>query len=233
MKPTEVLVVDDEPRLLRLVHVELTSSGFDVRTATNGKQAVTAVAEREPDLVILDIMLPDTDGFEVCRQIREFSEVPIVMLTAKGEDADKVKGLNMGADDYLTKPFNTDELLARVRAVLRRSRAPEAPHAAPSFSVGDLHMDFARRRVTVRGNEVKLSRTEYQLLTYLANNAGRVLLHEQILEQIWGPECREEIEYLWVNIRRLRQKIEENPSEPKYIITEPGVGYLLKSPALA
>ena len=154
MKPTEVLVVDDEPRLLRLVHVELTSSGFDVRTATNGKQAVTAVAEREPDLVILDIMLPDTDGFEVCRQIREFSEVPIVMLTAKGEDADKVKGLNMGADDYLTKPFNTDELLARVRAVLRRSRAPEAPHAAPSFSVGDLHMDFARRRVTVRGNEV-------------------------------------------------------------------------------
>jgi two-component system KDP operon response regulator KdpE len=179
--------------------------------------------------LILDIMMPGMDGFAVCQRVREFSSVPIIMLTAKGELADKVKGFDLGADDYLAKPFGPEELVARVKAVLRRTRSEEV-RPQPLFVCGDLQIDFAQRRVTVRGGDVKLSRTEYKLLHYLATHVDRVLLHEDILRQVWGPEYREETEYLWVYIRYLRQKIEEDPSNPRYIISEPGAGYFLRRP---
>jgi two-component system KDP operon response regulator KdpE len=225
----KILVVDDEPSLLRLVRANLERLGHDVVTATSGPEAIERVQTTEPELIILDVMMPGMDGFAVCRRVREFSSVPIIMLTAKGELADKVKGFDLGADDYLTKPFGPEELLARVRAVLRRTR-PEEVRPEPLFVCGDLTMDFSQRRVTVRGQDVKLSRTEYKLLHYLATHVDRVLLHEDILRQVWGPEYRDETEYLWVYIRYLRQKIEEDPSNPKYIISEPGVGYLLRRP---
>jgi two-component system KDP operon response regulator KdpE len=173
-------------------------------------------------------MLPDLDGFEVCRLVREFSSVPIIMLTARAEESDKVRGLNLGADDYLTKPFGAEELLARVKAVLRRARPTPQPRH-PTFQTGDLRVDFARHTVTVRGRPVKLSPTEFNLLQYLAIHAGQVLPHEDILKAVWGPEYRDETEYLRVYIRYLRQKIEDDPSHPSYILTEPGVGYMLRA----
>jgi two-component system KDP operon response regulator KdpE len=225
----KILVVDDEPSLLRLVRANLERLGHRVVTATSGPEAIEQVQTTDPELIILDIMMPGMDGFAVCRRVREFSSVPIIMLTAKGELADKVKGFDLGADDYLTKPFGPEELLARVRAVLRRTR-PEEVRPEPLFVCGDLAIDFSQRRITVRGQDVKLSRTEYKLLHYLATHVDRVLLHEDILRQVWGPEYRDETEYLWVYIRYLRQKIEEDPSSPKYIISEPGVGYFLRHP---
>lgn len=222
----DVLVVDDEPRYLKLIRYNLESVGHRVTCLATGQEAVQSVALNPPDLVVLDLRLPGMDGFEVCQQIREFSTVPIIMLTALGAEQDKVRGLRLGADDYVTKPFSAQELLARVEAVLRRSRLSDVPTTQPNFTCEGVTIDFSARRVTVRGEEAKLTPTEYRLLHCLAANAGRVMTHEELLEKVWGAEYRGQYEGLRMYILRLRQKIEEDPHQPRYIITRPGVGYM-------
>lgn len=222
-----ILVVDDEPHVVRLVQANLQASGYQVLTATDGRTGLQAVEDKLPDLVILDLMMPGLDGYEVCRRIREYSDVPIIVLTARGAEIDKITCLDAGADDYLTKPFGVGELLARVRAVLRRSRSPEEIRNHPPFRSGRLAIDFGRRRVTVDGNPVELSPTEYRLLATLARNADRVMLHEELLREVWGPEYRDEKEYLRLYIHYLRQKLEADPSHPQLILTQQGAGYRL------
>ena len=222
-----MLVVDDEPRILRFVRAELESAGFAVMTAADGETALEMVESDRPDLVVLDVIMPGLNGFEVLRRLREVSSVPVILLTARGSDADKVRGLDLGADDYLTKPFSPDELSARVRAVLRRAAASGGRTPAEPFVAGDLVVDFDRRKVMVRGAEVRMSRTEWQLLQQLAINAGKVMLHEDLLVRTWGPEYRDDVEYLRVWISRLRRKIEDDPAHPRHIETIPGVGYVL------
>ncbi len=229
MSKTKVLVVDDEPRYLKLVRYNLETAGYEVITTASGEGALSLVAEKIPDLIILDIRLPGIDGYEVCTRIREFSSVPIIMLTAKGEEREKVQGLRLGADDYITKPFGAEELIARVETVLRRRHISEAK-SLPILTVGELSIDFVQRRVTTRGQEVNLSPTEYRLLQCLAVNAGRVIVHEVLQEKVWGPEYREHYEGLRVYIRRLRQKIEKDPEHPTFVITKPGIGYMLVPP---
>ena len=231
MPKEKILIVDDEARILRLVRSNLEPVGYKVLTAMDGESALTAAEMNDPDLIILDLMLPRLDGFEVCRRLREFSTVPIIILTAKGEEVDKVKGLELGADDYLTKPFSVQELLARIKAVLRRTRVPPTQKLEPVFNLGNFSVNFAQRRVVANGTDVKLSPTEYKLLYELVTNAGRVVLHQDLLGRVWGREYRDETEYLRVYIRYLRQKIEEDPSRPKLILTEPGVGYRFAAPA--
>ncbi len=232
MESETILVVDDEPRLLRLVRAVLTAVGYEILSATNGEEALETIAIEQPDLVLLDILLPgDMDGYEICRRVREFSSVPIIMLTAKTREVDMLRGFDLGADDYLTKPFNAKELIARVKAVLRRSKlaATEAISTA-DLSCGDLVISFARHRIEVRGEEVSLTPTEFRVLQQLALNANRVMLHEDLLTKVWGSEYRDDIDYLRTYVRHLRKKIEENPSEPRYIVTMPGVGYMLSCP---
>ncbi len=184
-----------------------------------------------PDLVILDIMMPKMDGFEVCRRLREWSQIPTIMLSARGDETDKVKCLDLGADDYLTKPFGTRELLARVRAVLRRTEATKTVSTPPLFTSGDLRISFAQRQVTVAGKEVKLTPTEYSLLQEFVLNAGKTLTHSYLLDRVWGPEYRDEREYLHVFVHRLRTKLEPDATNPKYIMTVPGVGYRFRDTA--
>ncbi|MBI4319030.1 MAG: response regulator transcription factor [Chloroflexi bacterium] len=229
MRPTSVLVVDDEPRLVRYVRANLESMGYRVLGAYEGQTALNLAERENPDLIMLDIVMPGMDGIEVCQRVREFSDVPVIVLTAKGEEADKVKGFNAGADDYVTKPFGAEELLARVKAVLRRCSPDDRVKARSSFVHGDFCIDYLRNRVTVRGQEIVLSATEYKLLWQLTTNAGRVVLHEGLLSRVWGPEYREEIDYLRVYVHHLRQKIEEDPSKPKYILSRPGIGYYFAS----
>ncbi|MBI2955365.1 MAG: response regulator transcription factor [Chloroflexi bacterium] len=226
MKPATILVVDDEPRLVRFVKANLESVGYKVLSAGDGATALGLAETGQPDLIILDIVMPDVDGYEVCRRIREFSDVPIVMLTAKGEEGDKVKGFDVGADDYVTKPFGAEELIARVKAVLRRSPYSDAPKPQPLFVCGDFTMDFLQHKVTVHGSEKNLSATEYKLLHYLVTNAGKVIVHEDLLGKVWGPEYREEVDYLRVYIHHLRQKIEDDPARPRYILSKPSIGYM-------
>lgn len=225
-KKTSVLLVDDDPQLIRLVRANLDSVGYRVLVAGDSVSALKAADLGMPDLIILDIMLPDMDGYEVCRRIREFSTVPIIMLTAKVEDVDKIKGLKVGADDYLTKPFNMDELLARIEAVLRRTKYPEDVKAPPVFTCGEITVDFLQRRVSVRGKEVPLTLIEYKLLAQLVNNADRIMLHRELLTKVWGTEYQDEVDYLRAYIRHLRQKIEQDPHQPKYILSKLGIGYL-------
>jgi two-component system KDP operon response regulator KdpE len=228
MSIAKILVVDDEPHVVRLAEANLRAAGYEVVSAADGRTAL-AMAERElPDLIILDIMLPSLDGYEVCRRIREYSAVPILMLTARSSEIDLVRGFDVGADDYLVKPFSVNELLVRVRAVLKRSKFLQEIIQHPPLIVGDMAIDFAKRRVIVRDTEIKLSPTEYKLLTKLALNADRVILHQDLLRDIWGPEYRTETEYLRVYIHYLRQKIEDDPANPKRIITHPGVGYMFR-----
>ena len=229
MGKVQVLVVDDEPRYLKLVRYNLEAAGYEVLTAASGEEALSMVSGTNPDLIILDIRLPGIDGYEVCTRIREFSATPIIMLTAKGEEREKVQGLRLGADDYITKPFGAEELVARVETVLRRSRIPEV-EAPPILTIGELSIDFVQRKVTIGGQEVSLSPTEYRLLQYLAVNAGRVVIQEELLRKVWGPEYRESYEGLRVYIRRLRQKIEKAPEHPIYVVTKPGIGYMLAYP---
>lgn len=229
MSKTRVLVVDDEPRYLRLVRYNLEAAGYEVITAANGEEALPLAAAEAPALIILDIRLPGMDGYEVCTRIRQFSSVPIIMLTAKGEGREKVQGLRLGADDYVTKPFAAEELMARVEAVLRRTQTLEAK-APPVLTAGDLSIDSVQRKVTLGGQEVSLSPTEYRLLHCLAVNAGRVVVQEELLQEVWGPEYRERYEGLRVYIRRLRQKTEKDPEHPVHILTRPGVGYMLALP---
>ncbi len=230
MNKIQVLVVDDEPRYLKLLRYNLEAAGYEVFAAASGEEALSLVARTNLDLIILDIRLPDIDGYQVCSRVREFSSVPIIMLTAKGEEQEKVRGLRLGADDYVTKPFGAEELMARVEAVLRRGRMAEVT-PLPVLTIGGLSIDFAQRKITIGGQEVNLSPTEYRLLQCLAVNAGRVIVHEELQEKVWGPEYRERYEGLRVYIRRLRKKIEKDPGQPAYILTKPGVGYMLASPS--
>ncbi len=226
-----VLVVDDDPLLVRLVRTHLEKAGYKVLTAQDGEQALDVAASELPDLVVLDLMLPKLDGFEVCRRIREFSLVPVVMLTARGEPVDRLRGFEMGADDYLAKPFVPAELLARVRAVLRRSQQG-SPSATPAVvRCGEIAIDLLRRRVTVRDEPVKLTATEFQLLQQLALNAGRPLSHTDLLTRVWGPEYRDDRDYLWAYVRHLRRKLEPDPEHPVHILSQPGFGYVLECPA--
>jgi DNA-binding response OmpR family regulator len=229
-KKATILVVDDEPHVLKLVKANLESSGYRVVTAADGEQAIRAVENEVPDLLVLDLMLPKMDGYAVCRRVREFSTAPIIMLTARSAQVDLVHGFEVGADDYLTKPFSVTELLMRVQAVLRRSKWPEEVLASQGFRAGPIEIDFARHRVCTGGEEVKLTPTEYRLLAYLASNANRVASHRELLRAVWGPEYGEETEYLRVYVRYLRQKLEPVPSEPQYILTQPGAGYMLYQP---
>ena len=230
MRNPRVLVVDDEPETVKYVSANLRIRGYEVLTATDGQAALTEFDRSIVDLVILDIMMPGPDGFEVCRAIRRQSDVPILMLSARGREKDIVQALDLGADDYLTKPFGVEELLARVRAALRRTSQSRSPSDSP-LVIDELKIDFDTCQVTVRDQPVKLTPTEYDLLAHLAINAGRVLTHRALLQAVWGPEYGDETEYLWAYIRRLRRKIEPDPSNPRYILTQPGVGYSLAAPS--
>ena len=221
-----LLVVDDDPRMQRLLRANLERAGYRVDVANDGAVALEQIELAPPDLVLLDVMMPLMDGLTCLGRLREFSDVPVILLTAKGEERDKVQGLDLGADDYLTKPFGPAELLARVRAVLRRRT--QASAAAPTeITVGDLTINLARRRVVRQDQEIRLTPTEYKLLYELATNRGRVLLHGELLARVWGPEYRDEVDYLWTYVRYLRNKLEPDPAHPRYILSEPGVGYLL------
>jgi len=220
-----ILVVDDEERMARFIRLNLEQDGFQVVEAYRGMQAIQALRDHMPDLVILDVMMPDLDGFEVLRMIREINTVPVIMLTAKGEEDDRIKGLELGADDYITKPFSPRELVSRVKAVLRRN---EVASGSPRdvIQVDDrLKIDFGRREVWVGDQLVKLRPTEYRLLYHLVQNAGWVMTYDQLLSKVWGYEYRDEPHYVRLYINYLRQKLEEDPSNPKYILTERGVGY--------
>lgn len=225
-----ILVVDDEPRVVRLVTEVLKAMGYHVLAASNGNSAIEMVALEQPDLVLLDILLPHgLDGYQVCRRIREFSSVPVIMLTAKAQETDMLRGFDAGADDYLTKPFSAKELVARVKAVLRRAQRPEEL-VTSSKKCGELEIDFARRTVFIGGKEVSLTRTEYALLRELALHPNRVITHRELLTSIWGQEYLNDIDYLRAYIRYLRRKLEPDPSSPQYILTSPGAGYLLSCP---
>jgi two-component system KDP operon response regulator KdpE len=221
-----VLAVDDEAGILRLLKLELSEQGFRVITADNGDEALKLVEEQRPDAVLLDIMMPEMTGFEAMRRIREQMNVPIIMVTAKDSDADKVRGLEQGADDYIVKPFSPDELGARIRAVLRRTEGGQA--ADRIVRVGDdLEIDLNRRLVMRGGDVIQLTRTEWLLLQYLAANAGKVMLNAELLSKVWGPEYHDDVQYLRVWVSRLRRKLEPNPSEPMVIKTMQGIGYML------
>lgn len=220
-----ILVVDDEPRMIRFIQMNLELEGYQVSQAANGFEALNKVRDDLPDLIILDVMMPDMDGFETLRLLREISPVPIIMLTVKDDEADKVKGLELGADDYVTKPFSPKELSSRVKAVLRRVEMP-APVEKSLLKIDDyLQIDFDHRLVIAGGKEFKLRPTEYRLLYHLVNNAGRIMTQDQLLSKAWGYEYREESHYLRLYITYLRQKIEPDPAHPRYILTERGVGY--------
>jgi two-component system, OmpR family, KDP operon response regulator KdpE len=225
LKDKLILVVDDEPRMVNFMRMNLELEGTRVISAPNGKEALERVREELPDVVLLDIMMPGMDGFETLRRIRQFSQTPVLILTAKDQEEDRIKGLELGADDYIGKPFSHRELVSRIRAVLRRHYAPP-PTTQSSVQVDDrLTIDFARREVLVDGQRVNLRPTEYRLLYHLVQNAGYVMTHEQLLTRVWGPEYRDETHYLRLYITYLRQKIEQDPAHPKYILNERGVGY--------
>jgi len=221
-----ILLVDDEPRYLRLMEANLVTEGYHVIKSTNGQEAVDKVASQQPDLVLLDVMMPVLDGFGACERIREFSSVPIIIVTARGEENARVRGLDLGADDYIVKPFSATELLARVRAVLRRSKSSISTQKA-IFVHGNLKIDFAKAEVFRNDRVVFLSATEYRLLLQFAHNLGQVLTSEQLLTDVWGPEYREDKEILWVSISRLRQKLEDDPKNPIHIVTRSGLGYTM------
>ncbi len=219
------LVVDDEQRIAEAVTMNLELEGFQVLTASSGEEALEKVTEEIPDIIILDVMMPDVDGFETLRRIREISTTPVIMLTVRGDEADRVRGLDLGADDYMTKPFSPRELVSRVRAVMRRTEMPSPVPKAEVRVDADLSIDFNRRSVLVRNKEVHLRPTEFRLLYHLVSNAGQVLTHETLLRRVWGYEYRDEDQYLWLYITYLRRKLEEDPKHPKYIIGERGIGY--------
>jgi two-component system, OmpR family, KDP operon response regulator KdpE len=221
-----VLVVDDEQAIRRFLRAALDAHGYVVSDAAGGEDAIRAVIANRPDVVILDLGLPDLEGTEVTRRLREWSTIPIIILSVREQEADKIAALDAGADDYLTKPFGIGELMARMRVVLRRVAETET---SASFQIGDLVVDLARRRVTVRGEEISLTPTEYDLLRLLVQHAGKVLIHRQLLRQVWGTEYESGLHLLRVNISNLRRKLESDPTRPRYILTEPGVGYRLRS----
>jgi two-component system, OmpR family, KDP operon response regulator KdpE len=218
-----ILVVDDEPQILRVMRASLAPRGYEVITASNGEEALDQIKKQIPDLMILDFVLPEMSGLEVCRRVREFATLPIIVLSAKGSESDKVAALDAGADDYVTKPFGMDELLARVRAVLRRLSTVESENQ--TLAVGDVTVDIQERRVVVAGKEVKLTPKEFDVFKYLVRNAGKVVTHRALLQSVWGWQSSEQTEYLRVFINQLRRKIEPDAGQPCYILTEPWIGY--------
>ena len=228
----KILVVDDAPEVVDSVRLGFAVQWreVDLLSAGTGKEALDLVEHESPDLVLLDVGLPDMDGFKVLEEIRFFSDVPVVMLTARDDTIDKVKGLELGADDYVTKPFNHLELLARVKAVLRRLDMPAPKSRAPSFKSGEMEMDFASQEVRVNGETIELTPTEYKLLYHLVRNAGHTLTHGTLLAKVWGREYRDEVDYLRVYVRRLRDKLGDDPEKPRYIRTERGLGYRFLRP---
>jgi DNA-binding response OmpR family regulator len=229
-KKTTILAADDDPQLLRLITRNLQLEGYDVLAASDGQQALELIENNAPDLVLLDVMMPRMDGFTVCYRVREFSSVPIIIITARGQDQDKVRGLDLGADDYLTKPFSVDELLARVRAVIRRSQFTAREYTQglrATTATGSLVIDYSQHIVTLHGREIALTPTEYRIIAYLAQNVGRVVTQDLLLEHVWGQEYLGESHMLQVNINRLRRKLEIDATQPHYILTKVGVGYSL------
>jgi len=226
-----ILLVDDEPRVVHLVREVLGATGFEVLAAFSGESAIETVALEQPDLVLLDIILPGSlDGYQVARRLREFTDVPIIMLTAKERESDMLHGFDVGADDYMTKPFSSKELLARIQAVLKRSRSGGVQPAPSEIVCGDVRIDLARRRVTIDEREINLTPTEYNLLHELAVHPNQVLLHEHLLTKVWGAEYRDDLGYLRSYIHYLRKKLEPDPANPKIIISSLGVGYMLVTP---
>jgi DNA-binding response OmpR family regulator len=233
IRKTTILTADDDPQLLRLMARNLEFEGYEVLTASDGDLALKHINQYSPHLVLLDIMMPRMDGFTVCQKVREFSTVPIIIVTARGQSGDIVKALDLGADDYLIKPFSIDELRARVRAVLRRTQFPSSEQAQDSqttTTIGDLTIDAAQHLVTKAGKEMYLTPTEYRLLAYLAQNEGHIVNQDCLLEQVWGAEYSGESHILQVNVNRLRRKIEEDYTHPRYITTKIGIGYALRNP---
>jgi two-component system KDP operon response regulator KdpE len=224
----KILCIDDDAHLLKIVQLSLRGEGYQVFTAQDGAQGLREAFTTQPDLVLLDIMMPDMDGWEVLARLRAISDMPILMLTAKDDEADVVKGLNLGADDYVVKPFSREELTARIRAALRRARLPSGSHKTAIYGDDHLSIDFVRRKVMVGGELVNLTPTEFRLLTCLVRHAGRVVPHKVLLSEIWGPEYIDETQYLKLYVRYLREKIEKDPSNPEYILTEWGEGYYFR-----
>jgi DNA-binding response OmpR family regulator len=222
-----ILIVDDELLYQRLVKVNLEQEGYEVAQASDGESALDIISDKSFDLVILDIMMPGIDGFETCERIRQFSNIPIIMLTAKGEEEDRVKGLNYGADDYVVKPFSATELIARVKAVLRRAQTMETVYQSRYFVHLNLKIDFAKAEVWKDDKPIFLSATEYRLLIHFAHNIGKVLSAKDLLATVWGDSYKNDKEILWVSIARLRQKIEDMPNKPKHIVTRAGLGYIM------
>ena len=224
-----VLVVEDEPQLMRFLRATLPANGYRLIEAATGTQALVEAQTRQPDLVLLDLGLPDLDGLEVTRRLREWTRVPIVVVSARGQERDKVQALDAGADDYLTKPFGTDELLARMRVALRHAARVAGGGGETVFEADELRVDLAARLVYRRGEEVRLTRTEYRLLAALVQHAGKVLTHRQLLREVWGPGAASETHYLRVYMAQLRHKLEDDPARPRHLLTETGVGYRLRA----
>jgi two-component system KDP operon response regulator KdpE len=221
-----ILVIEDEAQMRRFLHVSLSSNGYQIAEAETGQDGVTQAAARNPDLVLLDLGLPDLDGLMVTQRLREWAKTPIIVISARGKEEDKIQALDAGADDYLTKPFGVGELLARIRVALRHAARGESGSTQLAF--GDVSLDLVRRQVLVKGEEVHLTPIEYKLLAALVKHAGRVITHRQLLREVWGPNSSDQTQYLRVYMGQLRHKLEENPSRPVYLLTEPGVGYRLR-----
>ena len=227
MSGQRILVVDDEPQILRALETNLRGAGYEVDTAATAEDALSTAAARRPEAVILDLLLPDGRGTDVCRELRTWSSVPVILLSAVGEEAEKVAALDAGADDYVTKPFGMDELLARLRAAMRRV----TPSGEPVLDVGEIRVDLEKRAVTVAGRPVQLTPHEFDMLRLLAQNEGKLLTHRTILREVWGPAYQVESHYLHVYVSQLRRKLEPDPARPRYLLTEPGAGYRLVDPA--
>jgi len=232
VKRFRILVVDDEERVLNFLRAKLKGSGYEVLMASNGLEALEQAQAQEPDLIVLDLLMPKMDGFETLKELRSFSAVPVIILSAKGADADKIRGLGLGADDYLPKPFNPDELVARVEAVRRRLEPASKRKALDSLSFGDVGIDFKRRSVVARSEEKYLTRIEWLVLSELAHNAGRLMLYEELLTRVWGPEYRNDVQLLRTWVSRLRHKLEKDPNNPQLIRTIPKTGYIIDQPSV-
>jgi two-component system, OmpR family, KDP operon response regulator KdpE len=223
-----ILVVDDEPQIRRFLRTSLVAHGYDVLEAVDGAEALRQATTGHPDLIVLDLGLPDMEGFDVLKKVREFSPVPVFILSVRSREGEKVKALDLGADDYITKPFGMAEFIARVRGAFRRRSREHIPQAV--FTVGGLEVDVERRIVRIDGAEIRLSPTQYELLYLLVGNAGKVVTHQHLLREVWGPAHTEDVQYLRVFVRKLRSRIEADPARPRYLLTELGVGYRLRSP---
>jgi len=230
VKRFRILVVDDEERILNFLSTKLKASGYEVLTAPNGVKGLEQVQAQEPDMVVLDLLMPKMDGLEMLKQLRTFSPVPVIILTAKGADTDRIKGLQLGADDYLPKPFNPDELVARIEAIRRRLEPDERRKIAEVLQIGAITVDFRKHNVLVNGEEKYLTRTEWLLLSQLVNNTGRLMLYEELLTRVWGPEYRDDVQILRTWISRLRSKLESDPDKPPLIRTVPKTGYIIDHP---